>query len=222
MFDKRIRIFTGHFGSGKTEVAVNYAMKLGDMGNKTAIVDFDIVNPYFRTADVKEFLEQKGIYVITPLYANTNVDVPALPGEINTLFERKEYDVVFDVGGDDLGARVLSRYNEEILEEDYEMFFVINIKRPMTDTFLRIEEMIKSIEYSSRLKVTKLVNNTNLLGDTKEKDIIDGIELIEEVSKKLKIPIGFSSYIANQPLNIKEKLGTEILELQKLIKLPWD
>jgi hypothetical protein len=222
MFDKRISIFTGHFGSGKTEVAVNYSEKLLLLNRKTAIVDFDIVNPYFRTADVKDYLESKGIYVITPLYANTNVDVPALPGEINTLFERKEYSVVFDVGGDDLGARVLSRYNEEILAEDYEMYFVINIKRPMTDTYNRIEEMIRNIEYSSRLKVTKLVNNTNLLKDTVEQDILEGKELIEEVSKKLNIPLGFSSYISTHAQDLREKLGHDVLEMNKLIKLPWD
>lgn len=180
------------------------------------------MNPYFRTADVKDFLEKKGVYVITPLYANTNVDVPALPGEINTLFEKKDYNVVFDVGGDDLGARVLSRYNDDIKMDDYEMFFVINTKRPMTDTISRIEEMVRSIEYSSRLKVTKLVNNTNLLHYTKEQDIFEGRELIEEVSSKLNIPIGFSSYITNLSDGMKEKLGTDVLEIEKLIKLPWD
>ncbi|MCX8131775.1 MAG: hypothetical protein N3I35_16980 [Clostridia bacterium] len=222
MFDNRISIFTGHFGSGKTEVAVNYAVKLAQMKKKTAIVDFDIVNPYFRTADVKSFLEQKDIYVITPLYANTNVDVPALPGDINAIFEKKEYSVVFDVGGDDLGARVLARYNKEIVEDDYEMFFVINVKRPMTDTPDRIEEMIDSIEYSSKLKVTKLVNNTNLLQYTREKDILEGMELIREVSAKLKIPIGFSSFITDKPEKLEKEIGTEVLGMDKLIKLPWD
>ncbi len=104
MFNKRINIFTGHFGSGKTEVAVNYAFEMARTGQRTAIVDLDIVNPFFRTADAKQKLENSGIKVVLPMYANTNVDVPALPAEINTLFERKDFKLVFDVGGDDLGS----------------------------------------------------------------------------------------------------------------------
>lgn len=222
MFNKRINIFTGHFGSGKTEVAVNYALELSRMHEKTAIVDFDIVNPYFRTADAREKLEESGIWVIVPLFANTNVDVPALPSEINALFNKKEYSVVFDVGGDDLGARAVSRYREEILENDYEMFFVVNTKRPMTDTEFKIEEMIRAIEQSSRLKVTSLVNNTNLKDETAVEDILEGHRILEQVSEKLNIPIGFISGLEGTVSKIRDKNGISILSMQKLIKLPWE
>ncbi|HHW30833.1 MAG TPA: hypothetical protein GXX20_04035 [Clostridiaceae bacterium] len=225
MLDRRINIFTGHFGSGKTEISVNYAIKLQESGNKTAIVDLDIVNPYFRTADVKEQLEKMGIWVITPLYANTNVDVPALPPEINTLFEKKEYKVVLDVGGDDDGARVLSRYREQILNDDYEMFFVISARRPMTDTREKILEMIADIEASSRIKVTRLINNTNLLGDTGIKDIIEGHKLVEEVSSILNIPIAFTSGFAEtmkEYEKIREKQNIPLFKMDKLIRLPWE
>lgn len=222
MLYKRINIFTGHFGSGKTEVAVNFAVKLSNIVPKTAIVDLDIVNPYFRTADAKNELEANKIWVVTPLYANSNVDVPALPPEMNTLFEKKEYNVVLDVGGDDLGARVLSRYRDEILGDDYEMFFVINTKRPMTDTFEKIEKMISEIEGSSRLKVTKLVNNTNLLGQTSIDDVIMGHELIGSVSEKLKIPISFTCGFRNLVEGIEQRLDTEVLYLDKMIRLPWE
>ena len=127
------------------------------------------------------------------MYANTNVDVPALPPEINTLFEKKEYTVVFDVGGDDLGARAIARYKEEIEKDSYEMFFVINTKRPMTDTRSKIERMIFEIEEAAGLKVTKLVNNTNLLGNTTMQDVLEGHKMIKELSGKLNIPIGFIS-----------------------------
>jgi len=222
MFDRRISIFTGHFGSGKTEVAVNYALELASRKNKTAIVDFDIVNPYFRASDARRELESKGIRVIAPLYANTNVDVPALPPELNSLFENKEYKAVFDVGGDDLGAKALSRYNEEILEDDYEMFFVVNTRRPMTDTLEKIEDMLRDIEYSSRLKVTSLVNNTNLLGTTTPEDIIEGQRLIEQISAKLGIPIGFVSGLKDVMLQLEGKIDSPFLYMDKLIKLPWD
>jgi len=222
MFNKRINIFTGHFGSGKTEVSVNYALKLSEQGKKTAIVDFDIVNPFFRTTDAKDVLESKNIWVVTPMYANTNVDVPALPAEINTLFEKKEYNVVFDVGGDDLGARALARYKEEIVIDSYEMFFVINTKRPMTDTMSKTEQMIFEIEEASGLKVTKLVNNTNLLGNTTTQDVLEGHNMVLELSQKLNIPIGFISGFCELMGEVQNAAGTDILCMDKLIKLPWD
>lgn len=222
MFDKRINIFTGHFGSGKTEIAVNFSLRLSELGLKTAIVDLDIVNPYFRTTDAKSELEARNIWVVTPLYANTNVDVPALPAEINTIFEKKEYNVVLDIGGDDLGARVLSRYKDDILKDDYELFFVVNTKRPMTDTFDKIVKMINDIELSCRLKVTKLINNTNLLGQTQLDDIVRGHEVIKDVSDKLGIPISFISGFHNLINGVENRINTEVLYMEKLIKLPWD
>lgn len=222
MFDKRINIFTGHFGSGKTEVAVNFASQLAANGCKTAIMDFDIVNPYFRTADVKEELSRRGIWVVTTVYANTNVDVPAIPAEVGSLFAKKEYKVVFDVGGDDIGARALSRYREEIIEDWYEMFFVVNTNRPMTNTVEKIEQMIKEIEYSARLKVSKLVNNTNLLQDTSFNDIISGQEMINQVSGRLNIPVGFTSGFRNILGSHPGIAESDILYMEKLIKLPWD
>ena len=222
MFDKRISIFTGHFGSGKTEVAVNYTIQLSEKFSKTAIVDFDIVNPYFRTADARKNLEDRGIHVLAPMYANTNVDVPSLPPEINMLFEKKEYRVVFDVGGDDLGAKVLSRYNESILQDDYEMYFVINTRRPMTFSEKGIEEMIRDIEASSRLKVNWLVNNTNLLGDTTVDDVLEGREIINGVSKGLGIPVGFISGFRPVLEQLQADAGLPRLYLDKFIKLPWE
>jgi hypothetical protein len=222
MFEKRISIFTGHFGSGKTEVAVNYAMKLAEMNDKVAIVDMDIVNPFFRTADAKNRLEEKGIKVVLPQYANTNIDVPSLPAEINTLFEKKEYKVVLDVGGDDLGAKVLSRYHESILNDDYEMYFVINTRRPMTESEKGIEEMIREIEYSSRLKVAKLVNNTNLLYETTADDFMEGDAMIKAVSERLGIPVGFASGLEAVMSEVGAYPEEQKLVLDKLIKLPWE
>lgn len=222
MSNERIKIFTGHFGSGKTEVAVNYALKANTVHKNVAIVDLDIVNPYFRTADVKNELIDKGIWVVTPMYANTNVDVPALPSEMNTLLEKKEYDVILDVGGDDLGAKVLGRYKEDIMEQGYCMYFVVNARRPMTDTDAKLEEMLYEIESSSGLKVTKLINNTNLLDQTSVEDVIEGHKMIKRVSDKLGIPIAFISGFADLIGGVEKEVGSELFSLQKLIKLPWN
>ena len=224
MFEKRINIFTGHFGSGKTEVAVNYALKLAEANYKTSIVDFDIVNPYFRTADAKEELEKNNIWVILPMYANTNVDVPAIPAEIYSLFQKKEYKAVLDVGGDDLGAKAVARFKEEILADDYEMYFVINTRRGMTDTPEKIIEMITIIEESAHIKVTKLINNSNLLEETTPEIILEGNKIISQVSEKLRIPIGITAGMEEvlKQIDSKQLSGSELLPLKKQIHLPWN
>ena len=233
MFDRRINIFTGHFGSGKTEVAVNFAIKLSELSReksdnstgineKVAIVDMDIINPFFRTVDAKSELEKHDIWVISSVYANTNVDIPALPPEIYALFEKKEYRVVFDVGGDDLGAKAVSRYRQEILNDDYELFLVVNVRRPMTDTPEKIKEMVFSIEESSRIKITKLVNNTNYLFDTTAEDIIEGQKMLEEVSKEIGVPIAFASGLKEPLEEAGRIINVPLLPIGKLIRLPWE
>ncbi len=222
MFEKRITIFTGHFGSGKTEVSVNYAFEMARSGKKTAIVDLDIVNPFFRTADAKKLLEERGIKVITPIYANTNVDVPSLPAEISTIFEDKSYHVVLDVGGDDLGARVVSRYNEDIIKEDYVHYFVINTKRPMTRNVEEIEKMIAEIQSSARLNVDKLINNANLLSSSSPEVLAEASSIIKAVSEKLSIPVGLICGMEEVLRKYHGEPDVERLYLNKYINLPWD
>jgi hypothetical protein len=222
MFEHRITIFTGHFGSGKTEVSVNYAFQLARSGKKTVIVDLDIVNPFFRTADAKKPLEEKGIKVIVPVYANTNVDVPSLPAQINAVFEDKSYHVVLDVGGDDLGAHILSRYNGEITKEDYIHYFVVNTRRPMTRTSEEIERMAEEIQGSARLKVDSFVNNANLLGASSPELIAEASGIIGSVSQKLGIPVGIISGMQDILSDYTGDPGVERLYLDKYIRLPWD
>jgi len=222
MFEKRISIFTGHFGSGKTEVAVNYAFRLAEKADKVAIVDLDIVNPFFRTADVKDKLAEKGLRVILPGYVNTNVDVPSLPAEINAIFENKEYKVVLDIGGDDLGAKVVARYRNNIIKDDFEMYFVINTRRPLTDTEAGIELAIREIEESSGIKVSKLVNNTNLLQETTVENFLEGDAMIRNVSERLGIPVGFASGLEKVIGNLNNYAEDSKLMLGKYIKLPWE
>ena len=132
---KRVNLFMGHYGSGKTNIAVNYALRLKEQGKAVKIADLDIVNPYFRTKDSAQLLEKAGIPLISPTFANTNVDLPALPAETYSLFQNNAFYAVMDIGGDDRGAYALGRYRDYILEEnDYEAFFVANFYRPLTTT----------------------------------------------------------------------------------------
>jgi hypothetical protein len=171
---KRLSIFIGCFGSGKTEISINYAIKLKETYDKVAIVDLDIINPYFRTNDLRDELESRGIKVIAPLFANTNVDVPALTGQINMVFDNEDYLSVIDVGGDDLGAKVLARYKKHIEKAGYDLYFVVNTRRPMTSNIEELYEEYMEITESSKLDVTGLINNTNTLQYTDEDTILRG------------------------------------------------
>ncbi|MDQ2086798.1 hypothetical protein RBH29_10215 [Herbivorax sp. ANBcel31] len=220
--EKRISIFTGHFGSGKSEISINFALSLSKCKKKVAVVDFDIVNPYFRAVDAKKLLSDNNINVVSSMYANTNVDVPALSSEINSLFVNRSCSVVFDVGGDELGARALARYNEELSSEGYEMYLVINTKRQMTDTSSKIRQMAKEIEVASGLKITGLINNTNLLDNTTVDDVMNGHMIIKKVSEKLNVPIVFVSGFYDYIRGIESLVESKVLFLNKYIKLPWD
>ncbi|HOA54251.1 MAG TPA: hypothetical protein PK423_02980 [Clostridiales bacterium] len=222
MFSKRIVIFTGHFGSGKTEVAVNYALQAAGKGKKTAIIDLDIVNPFFRTADARNTLEAEGIKVIKPIYANTNVDVPSLPAEISGMFEDRSYNVIIDVGGDDLGARAVSRYRDQIVREDYIHYFVVNTRRPMTRTKEEIVKMILEIQSSANLKVDKLVNNANILDASTPELLAEAARILEAVSAELSIPVGFVSGMEEVLSGYEGDKGIEKLYLKKNIRLPWE
>lgn len=181
---KRVTVITGHFGSGKTEFAINYAVKLKNMGKKVTIVDFDIVNPYFRTKDAEDTLNSLGIDVISPAFANLNIENPMLPPDINRVFDDKESYVVFDVGGDDDGAVPLGTYYRFFKDEDYDMFFIINERRLLTQNVKDVFGVMESIEQVSRLKVTALVNNTHLKELTTPEIVCKGQTLVEKYSQK--------------------------------------
>ena len=160
MDHKRITLFAGHYGSGKTNIAVNYALLLAGGGRKTAIADLDIVNPYFRTKDSAAELEAAGIALVSPQFANTNVDLPALPAEAYRLVQDKELYAVMDIGGDDRGAYALGRYTPFILEEnDYRMAFVANPYRPLTRTPEEALAVMREIEAAGGLPFTALVKD---------------------------------------------------------------
>ncbi len=191
---KRITIFAGHYGSGKTNIAVNYALKLKSEGQAVKIADLDIVNPYFRTKDSAKELEQAGIPLISPAFANTNVDLPALPAELYSLVQRQDALAVLDVGGDDRGAYALGRYAPAILEEnDYEMCYVANFYRPLTPTAEDALEIMREIEAAAGIPFTAIVHNSNLGNDTTAEDVIAAAKFVEELSRLADLPILFTA-----------------------------
>jgi len=191
----RVTIFAGHYGSGKTNVAVNYALWLRFSHPKVMIADLDIVNPYFRTKDSAEKLQAAGIKLISSDTANSNVDAPSVPGEINSIFDNTEWYSVIDVGGDDRGAYALGRYHEKFLQDSVSSFLVVNMYRPLSRDVEATLEIMREIETAARLKFTGMINNSNLGPDTTPADIINSIPYAEEISRETKLPVVMTSVI---------------------------
>ncbi|MBR5986758.1 MAG: hypothetical protein IK019_10150 [Clostridia bacterium] len=180
---KRVTLFAGHYGSGKSSLAVEYALKLASEGDRTIIADLDIVNPYFRSMDSRAELESAGVDVIVSPYAGSNVDVPALPGEMYRIVDDREFKAVVDVGGDDRGALALGRLSGALKQEnDYEMILVVNFLRPLTQTPEEAAQVIREIEQAGSLPFTGIVNNTNLGELTTREHVLEGLEKAEKLS----------------------------------------
>lgn len=213
--EKRITLFAGHYGSGKTNIAVNYAIWLKQRHSDVVIADLDIVNPYFRTKDSEQVLREKGIKTVSPEFANSNVDLPALPAELYGVVQNRERYAVLDIGGDDRGAYALGRYAPYILEEnDFEMVFVANFCRPLTVTAEEAIEVMREIEAAGGIPFTAIVNNTNLGGMTDAETVYMGLEKARELSKLSGLPLLFTSV----EKALAERLGNADilpLELQK-------
>ena len=186
-----ISIITGHYGSGKTEFSVNFALSLKQTHEKVFLVDLDIVNPYFRSNDSRALLEDAGVRVIAPSYAGTNVDIPVLPPEIMRIFEEKDAQIVLDVGGDDDGAIALGRYKQYFDKNGYNLYLVVNTRRPLTATKEDILQMKTDIEVASRLSVSAFIADTNLAEETTAELVEEGYQILEEVSNLTNIPIAF-------------------------------
>lgn len=217
MKNKRLTLFAGHYGSGKTNIAVNYAIKLALEGKKVCIADLDIVNPYFRTKDSEKELREHGITLISPQYANTNVDLPALPAESYRLVQDRSVCGIMDIGGDDRGAYALGRYVDAIkAENDYEMVFVANCYRPLTRDVDSTIEIMREIEAACKLDFTCIVNNSHLGEYTTVETVTDSYAYINELCERTGLPLMMHTAIKEvadkltdvpvMPLTLQKKL----------------
>ena len=208
MEHKRLTLFAGHYGSGKTNIAVNYALRLASEGKNVCIADLDIVNPYFRTKDSAAVLEAAGVHLISPHFANTNVDLPALPAEAYRLVTDKGIYGIMDIGGDDRGAYALGRYVPAMKEEDnYRMVFVANCYRPLTRTPEDALEVMREIETACGLKFTDIVNNSNLASETTPETILASESYVKKLSELSGLPI----WLTTAEKNVAAQLDLENL-----------
>lgn len=216
---KRITVFSGHYGSGKTNVALSVALGLARSGQSVTVADLDIVNPYFRTKDSARELEKAGIELICSDYANTNVDIPALPQSMYAITDDRSRKVVVDLGGDDRGALALGRLAPAILEEnDFDLFAVINMFRPLTKTAEETVGVMKEIEAASGLRFTGLVNNSNLGEETTPETVLSSLPYAEETARLTGLPIVMTTVEKELYTLLKEKIpNLEEITLQPKI-----
>ena len=222
--DKRITIFAGHYGSGKTNIAVNYALALrGRYPEKDiALADLDIVNPYFRTKDSADIMRQNGIRLISSEFANSNVDLPALPPDTYAILDNKDMLGVIDVGGDDRGALALGRYTPGILEDgSYDFIFVINSFRPLTKTADDTVSVMAEIEQAAGMRFTGIANNSNLGDITTAEDVLSSVSYAEEIAEKTGLEIKMTTVKKSLEAELRDKIDN-LAPMTLYVKQTWE
>lgn len=217
----RLSIITGHYGTGKTEFAVNLALAMAAEGQRVMVADLDIVNPYFRSRERKAMLEEAGITLISSSQACADADVPSLPAELLAILENRDVRGVLDIGGDPAGARVLARFRPKIIQEDYQLIYVLNANRPEVREAENAVSYLRGIEATTGLTCTGIVNNTHLCGETTEREIRKGADLAAAVSRETGIPV--LCHVAEERFvpNLSD-LSETVFPITIKMKKPWE
>ena len=216
---KKITIITGHYGSGKTNLSVNLAMQLAKQQEKVTIVDFDIVNPYFRTADFQDLFEKNGITLAASMYANTSLDIPAISFDMERMAYEDGY-LIIDVGGDDAGAIGLGRYAEGFsayVPDQLDMWYVVNRYRYLTEEPQETLELMYEIEAVSRMRHTGIVNNSNLGKETTAETILRAVPYAEEIAAQAKLPLVCTTCRKDLTVSVPDILPVEVF-----VKPVWE
>jgi hypothetical protein len=184
-------LFTGGLGSGKTEIAVNYSLKMARKDRPVHLIDLDIIKPYFRSRQLIDELKDTGVILVAPPAPYLYADLPLIPPEVGSLIKQPSKRVVIDVGGDDAGARVLGCYQEDLEKRKYQFYYVINISRPYAGTVEDVKNMAIAIEGACGLKITGIINNTHLLWETTPEMVKEGALFSAKVAQELSVPLIF-------------------------------
>ena len=215
----KITVITGHYGCGKTNFSVNLALRYAKSGEKVTVIDLDIVNPYFRTADFDKLFEENGIRLVAPEYANSNLDIPSFGFD---LMEVSDGHVIIDLGGDDAGAVAVGRFADELIGSgrEYDVLYLFNSYRYLTRTAAEAEAVMREIESASRLKITGLVNSSNLGSETTAETVLDSLETADELSALTSVPIVFT--LSSVPLGGEAKKAVNLFPVDIYVRPPWE
>ncbi|MBQ2675824.1 MAG: zeta toxin family protein [Clostridia bacterium] len=216
---KKIIVVCGHYGCGKTNLAINIALDLKKQNN-VLLIDMDVVNPYFRSSEYKQLLEQKGIDVIVPQFANSTLDVPSLSASIASAFSYDGY-VVFDVGGDDVGAAAMGRYYAQLNAADHEIIYVVNQHRNLTESPEQAVEILREIEYRARFKADCIVNNSHMSYSTKADDVLSSNDYAKEICDITGLPLKFTAVKSDIANEVSDKIS-DIYPVDIIVKPVWE
>ncbi len=216
-------ILVGHFGSGKTEIAINGALDLARQGRRAVLVDLDVVKPYFRSRSARLLMQEKGVEVVAPEGENIHADLPIIVPRIRTLVRRSDAAVILDAGGDPTGARVLGSLADVIPEDDTETFVVLNFNRPFTDTVEHAVGMVRGIEAAARRRATGLISNTHLMGETSAEIVRRGYELTAATARRLGVPVVAVTAEAGLAAEIvRDGLDCPVVAIERVVRPPFD
>lgn len=223
MLGKRVTIVVGHFGSGKTEIAVNAALKLADEGIPVALVDLDVVKPYFRSRATRGVLAEHGVELVVPAGENIYADLPIIVPQIRSLLREPGRRVLFDVGGDDTGARALGSVSDAIPRDETEHLVVVNFRRPFTETVASAVAMVREIELAGRLPVTGMISNTHLMGETTPEIVFEGYRLARQTAEAVGVPL--VAVVAETDLASRldaTRFDCPVMPLRRLLRPPFE
>lgn len=214
---KRITILAGHYGSGKSEISVNLALS----NDIDYIVDLDIINPYFRSRALGDLFEEHGIHLVeSTIKGMLGSDLPYVSGEAAVPFVNKKLRAIYDLGGTENGGRVLIQFKDRIVDpENIDLFYVVNLYRPETDNKDKIIRAIRALEAEAQLRVTGLINNTNLMQHTTEAIVKEGEAVLLEVGKELDLPIVYT--VIEQSHHFPGPFAGETIILSRIVAEKW-
>jgi hypothetical protein len=222
----RFTVVTGHYGCGKTNLSINFALDLSRAGESVTLVDLDVVNPYFRSSDSAALLARHNVRLIGPTLAGSTIESSSLPAAIYSTFESDGY-VIFDVGGDDAGATALGRFSEHVRALDYDLLYVVNRYRNLTSTPEEAAALLGEIEAASHLKATGVVNNSHLQRETTVATVLDSLEYARETASRLSLPLVCTTVPANLADRFSETPGDaayveNAYPVEVYVRTPWD
>lgn len=218
--ERRVTVVCGHYGTGKTNLSINLALDCARHGENVTLVDLDVVNPYFRSADYADVLTENGVRVVGPNFANTNLDTPSLPGAVRNVIAEGSR-VIVDVGGDDAGATALGVYSRTLADADPDVIYVVNRYRSMTTHAEEAVQILREIEATSHLRATCVANNSHLKQDTSEDTVLDSMGFAEEVASASGLPLRFTTAPRSLDFSILNKIPN-IYPVDVLVRAPWE
>ena len=218
--ERRVTVVCGHYGTGKTNLSINLALDCARHGEDVTLVDLDVVNPYFRSADYADVLTENGVRVVGPNFANTNLDTPSLPGAVRNVIAEGSR-VIVDVGGDDAGATALGVYSRTLADADPDVIYVVNRYRSMTTHAEEAVQVLREIEATAHLRATCVANNSHLKQDTSEDTVLDSMGFAEEVASASGLPLRFTTAPRGLDFSILNKIPN-IYPVDVLVRAPWE